>query len=90
MDGIILNTIAYLILSLGAFVAFDISTKDGSKFSRFMNFLMLFWCVFMTTYLITHHKEILSEPLNPILNFYETITNFFIGLYLLSFNHLRK
>lgn len=90
MDEIILNAVAYLILSLGAFVAFDVSAKDGSRFSRFMNFLMLFWCVFMTVYLLTQRHEILTQPLNPILNFYETITNFFIGLYLLSFNHLRK
>lgn len=90
MDGITLNIIAYILLAIGSYVAFDISVKDGSRLSRFMNFCMLFWTVFMTVYLITNRQEILMQPLNEMLNFYETITNFLIGVYLLSFNHLRK
>jgi hypothetical protein len=40
----------------------------------------------MVVYLSSNFKDILSQPLNVMLNFYESITNILIALYLLSFN----
>jgi hypothetical protein len=90
MDGILINTIAYFLLSIGSYVSFDISVKHGSKFSVVLNYLLMCWSFFMLVYLVFQHDEIVNQPLNVMLNFYETLTNVIIGLYFISFGIINK
>jgi len=85
MNGIILNTIAYILMSVGSYFALDFSIKQGNEYTKFINFCILFWNIFMSFYLIVDHKNILSQPLNERLNFFETITNYLLAFWLISF-----
>jgi large-conductance mechanosensitive channel len=90
MYGIILNAIAYLFISGGAIRAFEWSQKYGSRLTMVFNYLLFFWSVFMTLYLVSNMNEILEQPLNEKLNLYEAMTNVIIAIYLLSFNLKHK
>jgi hypothetical protein len=85
MDGIILNIIAYFLMTIGAYFAFDFSMKNGNKITQTINYLVFMWNCFMLLYLIVDYKEIVSGPINVRLNFFETITNYLIALWLISF-----
>lgn len=85
MNGIILNTIAYILMSVGSYFALDFSIKQGNEYTKFINFCILFWNIFMSFYLIVDYKDILSQPLNIRLNFFETITNYLLAFWLISF-----
>jgi hypothetical protein len=86
MYGVILNIIAYLLMAVGAYKAFSWSHKYGTRITMIVNYFLMFWNIFMVVYLSSNFKDILSQPLNVMLNFYESITNILIALYLLSFN----
>lgn len=86
MYGVILNIFAYLLMAVGAYKAFSWSQKYGSRFTMVANYSLMFWNIFMVAYLTSNFNAILSQPLNVMLNFYESITNVIIALYLLSFN----
>jgi len=90
MDGIILNIVAYLLMAIGAYYAFAFSTKNGSKVTQVINYLILMWNVFMVLYLAIDYEKILTQPLNIRLNFFETITNFLLAFWLISFKFLKK
>jgi hypothetical protein len=83
--GILLNIIAYLLMSIGAYFALDFSIKNGSKYSKIINFIILFWNMFMVIYFIKDYENIIAGPLNERLNFFETITNLLLAFWLLSF-----
>jgi hypothetical protein len=89
MNGIILNIIAYGLMAIGAYFAFDFSTKNGSKLTQIINYLILMWNVFMVLYLSIDYDKILSQPLNIRLNFFETITNFLLAAWLISFKFIK-
>jgi large-conductance mechanosensitive channel len=89
MNGITLNIIAYALMALGAYFAFGYSIKQGTKITQTINYLILMWNVFMVLYLITDYENILSQPLNIRLNFYETITNFLLAAWLISFKFIK-
>jgi hypothetical protein len=90
MNGIILNIIAYGLMAIGAYFAFDFSTKNGSKVTQIINYLILMWNVFMVLYLSIEYDNILKQPLNIRLNFFETITNFLLAVWLISFKFIKK
>jgi hypothetical protein len=90
MNGIILNIIAYLLMAIGAYFAFEFSTKNGSKLTQIINYLILMWNVFMVMYLITDYHNILSQPLNIRLNFFEVITNLLLAFWLISFKFFKN
>jgi hypothetical protein len=90
MNGIILNIIAYLLLAIGAYFAFEFSTKNGSKATQIINYLILMWNVFMVMYFITDYHNILSQPLNIRLNFFEVITNLLLAFWLISFKYIKQ
>jgi hypothetical protein len=90
MNGIILNIIAYGLMAIGAYFAFDFSTKNGSKLTQIINYLILMWNVFMVLYLSIDYDNILKQPLNIRLNFFETITNFLLAVWLISFKFIKK
>jgi len=90
MNGIILNIVAYGLMAIGAYFAFEFSTKNGSKVTQIINYLILMWNVFMVMYLIVDYDNILKQPLNIRLNFFETITNFLLALWLISFKFIKK
>jgi vacuolar-type H+-ATPase subunit I/STV1 len=90
MDGIILNIIAYFLMTIGSYFAFDFSMKNGNKVTQIVNYLILMWNVFMVMYLIIDYKNILQQPLNERLNFFETITNFLLAIWLISFKYVKK
>lgn len=85
MNGIILNIIAYIFMCIGAYFALDFSIKNGNKISKVINFIILFWNSFMVFYLIKDYHLILESPLNIRLNFFETITNYLLAFWLISF-----
>ena len=85
MNGIILNIIAYIFMGIGAYFALDFSIKNGNKITKVVNFIILFWNFFMVFYLIKNYYVILQSPLNVRLNFFETITNFLLAFWLISF-----
>jgi hypothetical protein len=89
MNGIISNIIAYVLMAIGAFFAFEFSTKNGSKVTQIINYLILMWNVFMVMYLIVDYDNILKQPLNIRLNFYESITNYLVALWLISFKFIK-
>ena len=86
MYGIIFNIIAYFLMAIGAYRAFEWSQKYGTKTTMIANYALMFWNIFMVIYLSTNMMEILQQPLNELLNFYESMTNIIIAVYLLSFN----
>jgi hypothetical protein len=86
MTGILINIFAYFLMGVGAYRAFSWSQKYGSKFTMILNYALMFWNVFMVLYLSSHIKEITAQPLNELLNLYESATNIIVALYLLSFN----
>jgi hypothetical protein len=90
MNGIILNIIAYGLMAIGAYFAFDFSTKNGSKLTQIINYLILMWNVFMVLYLSVDYDNIIKQPLNIRLNFFETITNFLLAIWLISFKFIKK
>ena len=85
MNGITLNIIAYLFMCIGAYFALDFSIKNGNKVTKVINFIILFWNLFMVFYLIKDYDLILQSPLNIRLNFFETITNYLLAFWLISF-----
>ena len=85
MDGLVLNIIAYACMALGAYFALEHSIKNGSKVSVFINYIILAWNFFMVIYLIKDYDNIMSQPLNVRLNFFESITNYLLAFWLLSF-----
>jgi len=90
IDGIILNIIAYACMALGSYFALGHSIKEGSKVSVFINYIILAWNFFMVVYLIKDYDNILSQPLNIRLNFFESITNYLLAFWLLSFKFKKK
>ena len=90
MSGIILNIIAYSLMSIGAYFALDFSIKQGNKMTKVINFVIMFWNIFMVFYLVKDYKIILQSPLNIRLNFFETITNFLLAFWLISFKFIKK
>ncbi len=90
INGIILNIIAYFLMCIGAYYALDFSIKQGNKITKVVNFCILFWNIFMVFYLVKDYEIILKSPLNERLNFFETITNFLLAFWLISFKLTRK
>jgi bacteriorhodopsin len=45
--------------------------------------LLFTWSAFMVVYLISDYENIVSGPLNVRLNFFESITNFILPIYLI-------
>jgi len=72
-------------MTIGSYFALDFSIKKGNKYTKLINFCCLFWNCFMAFYLIIDYKNILSQPLNERLNFFETITNYLLAFWLISF-----
>lgn len=86
---LIFSIISYILLSFGAFKAFEHSQAHGNKVTMIMNALLFMVCMIMTFYLMKFYFVILSEPLNVWLNDVETGIKIILALYLLSF-HLPK
>jgi hypothetical protein len=82
---IIPNIIAYAFMSLGAYFALDFSIRHGNKVTKIINFVIMAWNVFMVVYFIKDYENILSSALNVRLNFYETVTNWLLAAWLISF-----
>jgi hypothetical protein len=90
MNGIALNIIAYLLMGIGAFLAFSFTLKHGTKATQVINYLILMWNFFMVFYLIVDYDNILKQPLNIRLNFFETITNYLLAFWLISFKFFKN
>lgn len=90
MNGIILNIIAYALMSIGSYFAFDFSSKKGTKFMQIINYLIFMWNVFMLIYLFVDYQNIITQPINERLNFFETITNYLLAFWLFSFKLATK
>jgi hypothetical protein len=90
INGIDLNIIAYLLMVVGSFYALDFSIKAGNKTTKIINFCIMFWNSFMVFYLIKDYDLILQSPLNERLNFFETVTNFLLAAWLISFKFIKK
>jgi hypothetical protein len=90
MNGIVLNIVAYFLMSIGAYFALDFSIKQGNKITRVINFCILFWNIFMVFYLVKDYEDILAGPLNVRLNFFELVTNFLLAIWLISFKFTQK
>lgn len=90
MDGIALNIIAYSLMTVGAFFAFEFSMKNGNKVTKIINYLIFMWNAFMVMYLIVDHENIINGPINVRLNFFETITNYLLAFWLISFKLAKK
>jgi hypothetical protein len=90
MNGIILNIIAYALMSIGAYFAFDFSARRGTKIMKVINYLIFMWNVFMFSYLVVDYDNIISQPINVRLNFFETITNYLLAFWLISFKLATK
>lgn len=89
INGVILNIIAYALMCVGAYYALDFSIKQGNKVTKVINFLILFWNTFMVFYLIKDYNLIVQGPINERLNFYETVTNFLLAGWLISFKYTK-
>lgn len=87
---IIPNIIAYTLMAYGSFRAFNWSQKYGNKFTLIINYLLMVWCSFMSIYLIAEREAIATQPINVMLNAFETTTNIILAIYLLSFNLKHK
>jgi hypothetical protein len=85
MNGIVLNICAYTLMCIGSYFALDFSIKQGNKATKLINFLILFWNTFMVFYLVVDYDNIMASPLNERLNFFETITNYLLAFWLISF-----
>lgn len=85
MNGIILNIIAYLLMGFGSYHAFSFSMKNGTKITQTINYFIFIWNIFMVFYLIIDYHNILKQPLNVRLNFFESITNYLLAIWLISF-----
>jgi hypothetical protein len=90
INGVVLNIIAYFLMCIGAYYALDFSIKQGNKVTKIINFLILFWNTFMVFYLIKDYNLIMQGPINERLNFYETITNFLLAGWLISFKYTKE
>jgi hypothetical protein len=90
IDGIILNLIAYVLMTLGSYFALEYSIKRGTKVSQLINYIIMFWNMFMVLYFIKDYDNILSQPLNIKLNFFESVTNYLLAFWLLSFKFYNK
>jgi hypothetical protein len=77
-------------MCIGAYYALDFSIKQGNKVTKIINFLILFWNTFMVFYLIKDYNLIMQGPINERLNFYETITNFLLAGWLISFKYTKE
>lgn len=83
---IIPNIIAYMLMTYGSFKAFNWAQKFGNKFTLIINYLLMVWCAFMSIYLIAEREAISAQPINVMLNAFETTTNVILAMYLISFN----
>lgn len=83
---LIFSILSYILLSYGAFKAFEHSQAHGSKITLIMNGILFMVCMAMTFYMIKFYDVILSEPLNVWLNDAESVVKFVLALYLLSFH----
>jgi len=90
INGVILNIGAYILMCVGAYHALDFSIKQGNKVTRVINFLILFWNTFMVFYLIKDYEAITQGPINERLNFFETVTNYLIAFWLISFKYTKE
>jgi hypothetical protein len=86
---IVPNIIAYGLMAIGAMYAMDFSIKQGNKFTKIINFVIMFWNLFMFLYLIKDYDNIVNSPINARLNYFETITNLLLAFWLLSFKFKR-
>lgn len=87
---IIPNIIAYTFMALGAYFALDFSIKHGNKATKIINFTIMAWNVFMVMYFIKDYENIVAGPLNERLNFFETITNWLLASWLISFKFTQR
>ncbi len=90
MDGVILNGIAYACMALGSYFALEHSIKEGSRITVFINYIILAWNFFMVVYFFKDYDNIISQPLNERLNFFESVTNYLLAFWLLSFRFYNK
>jgi hypothetical protein len=90
MSGLIFNIFAYILMAVGSYFAFEISIKQGNKITKIINYVLLFWFTFMVMYFLKDYKNIIAGPLNVRLNFFETVTNALLGLWLISFKFNKK
>lgn len=90
MNGIIFNICAYAAMTVGAYYSLEYSCKNGSKITHFLNYAMMFWNMFMVLYLIKDYEAIVNSPLNVKLNFFESVTNWVLALWLISFKFRKK
>lgn len=95
MNGILLNIISYFIFSV-AMVAvvikyeLDFHNKNNNRSVSWIKIssamLLMVWCFFMTFYLTFEYDLIMQSPLNVRLNFFETITNTLLPIYIVASN----
>jgi hypothetical protein len=99
MNGITLNIVAYAILSIVMYYV-NVNLEDAnhravgkhaniiSRIKLSAGLLLSAWSMFMFLYLIIDYKNIMVQPLNVRLNFFESITNIltplFIGAFVLT------
>jgi hypothetical protein len=77
-------------MALGAYFALDFSVKQGNNFTKIINFVIMFWNVFMVFYFIKDYENIVGSPINERLNFFETVTNWLLAAWLISFRFTKK
>lgn len=90
MNGIIFNTLAYAAMTVGAYYSLEYSCKNGSKITHFLNYILIFWVLFVTLYLIKDYDVIINSPINIKLNFFESVTNIILASWLVSFKFRKK
>lgn len=90
MTGIILNITAYCFSSVIMYFVCDKFSKEVSRDATSYKLklsgalLLMVWCIFMTMYLVLDYDNIIKSPLNVRLNFFETITNMLIPVFMLT------
>jgi hypothetical protein len=59
------------------------TVKKGHRASQLTAFALMSWSFFMVLYFVIYHDHIVQQPLNKILNIFETVTNYTVGVLIL-------
>ena len=73
---------AYLLLSFASYRHME-TVKNGHRASQLTAFALMSWSFFMVLYFVIRHDDIVTQPLNKVLNVFETATNYTVAILIL-------
>jgi hypothetical protein len=90
-SGIVFNIICYFIMTV-TMVVVSSKVQSGAKCLKGVPYkikigsslALLCWAMFMTLYLVVDYPNIVASPLNVRLNFFESITNILLPMFLIG------